>query len=139
MDYLIAKVIMQFGLWLVDWLSSTLNAFPLYNWPSQANLFVKHVFRLQRLPESITSDWGPKFVNRFWKQLCACLRISFKLYVLPITQRQMARSNGRKWSLSSICICMFHIIKTIDGDFPFSWVLRKWFNLGRHSHKLFLS
>lgn len=61
-----------------------------------AKLFVKHVFRLHGLPESITSDRGTQFVNRFWKRLCACLGIASKLSTSyhPETDGQTERLNA---------------------------------------------
>lgn len=61
-----------------------------------AKLFVVHVFRLHGLPQTITSDRGTHFVNRFWKRLCARLGISAKLCTAyhPETDGQTERLNA---------------------------------------------
>ena len=30
-------------------------------------------------PNSIVSDYGPQFINNFWKQICFCMNIDVKL------------------------------------------------------------
>ena len=43
---------------------------------SVAENFVKHVFKLYGLPDSIMSDRGNQFVSDFWKALYSRLQIS---------------------------------------------------------------
>jgi hypothetical protein len=43
------------------------------------NLFVKDIWRLHGLPESIVSDRGPVFVAQFWKSVCHRLGIEARL------------------------------------------------------------
>ena len=40
-----------------------------------AGLFVRHVFRLHDLPDSIVSDREGQFIAEFWKQLCQLFRV----------------------------------------------------------------
>jgi len=40
-----------------------------------ADLFLQPVFRLQGLPQTITSNRGPQFASEFWHHLCALLGI----------------------------------------------------------------
>src|SRR6266550_4623710 len=44
-----------------------------------ADLFIRHIFRLHGLPDSIVSDRGPQFASRFWRYLCRCLGIQPRL------------------------------------------------------------
>ena len=38
-------------------------------------MYVKEVFRLHGLPETIVSDRGPQFASEFWKHVCKRLGI----------------------------------------------------------------
>ena len=40
-----------------------------------ADLFIRDIFRLHRLSDSVTSDWGPQFIRVTWKQVCRKLEI----------------------------------------------------------------
>ena len=40
-----------------------------------ANLFIRDIFRLHRLSDSVTSDQGPQFIEVTWKQVCRKLEI----------------------------------------------------------------
>ena len=44
-----------------------------------ADLFLQHIFRLHGLPVTIISDRGPQFAAEFWKRVCDCLGIDWKL------------------------------------------------------------
>ena len=33
-------------------------------------MFIKEVFRLNGIPDTIVSDRGPQFVSEFWKHIC---------------------------------------------------------------------
>ena len=44
-----------------------------------AKLFVRDVWRLHGLCDSIVSDRGPLFVAEFWKAVCHCLQINVSL------------------------------------------------------------
>lgn len=44
-----------------------------------AELFVKNIFRLHGLPDTIVSDRGPQFASEFWTNLCHRLRIEPRL------------------------------------------------------------
>lgn len=61
-----------------------------------ARLFLKHVWKLHGLPESIVSDRGSAFISEFWKELCARLRIDSRLSTAfhPETDGQTERKNG---------------------------------------------
>ena len=61
-----------------------------------ANLFIRHVFRLHGLPDSITSDRGPQFASHFWTHLCHCLGIQPRLSTAfhPETDGQTERINA---------------------------------------------
>ena len=41
-----------------------------------AELFIKEVFRLHRLSQTVTSDRGPQFIAAFWK--CLCMRLNMQ-------------------------------------------------------------
>lgn len=45
----------------------------------QATLFIRDVWKLHGLPESIVSDRGTTFVNTFWDAVCSQLRINVAL------------------------------------------------------------
>ena len=38
-------------------------------------MFVKEVFRLYGIPDTIVSDRGPQFASEFWKHLCERLGV----------------------------------------------------------------
>jgi len=61
-----------------------------------ADLFLQHVFRLQGLPRTITSDQGPQFASAFWHRLCARLGIELRLSTAfhPQTDGQTERMNA---------------------------------------------
>ena len=61
-----------------------------------ANLFVRHVFRLHGLLDSIVSDRGGQFIAGFWKQLCQLLRVQRALSTPyhPETDGQTERFNA---------------------------------------------
>ena len=40
-----------------------------------ADLFIHNIFRLHRLPDSVTSDQRPQFIGAAWKQVCKKLEI----------------------------------------------------------------
>ena len=44
-----------------------------------AELFIREVFQLHGLPQTVTSDRGPQFVAAFWKCLCKRLDIQPRL------------------------------------------------------------
>ena len=61
-----------------------------------ADLFLKNVFRLHGLPDSIISDRGPQFASRFWHHLTACLKTEPRLSTAfhPETDGQTERINA---------------------------------------------
>jgi transposase InsO family protein len=61
-----------------------------------ADLFLPHVWKYHGLPDDIFSDRGPQFASRFWKHLCARLKITPKLSSAfhPQTDGQTERVNG---------------------------------------------
>jgi transposase InsO family protein len=42
-------------------------------------IYIKEMFRLHELPETIFSDRGPPFTSEFWKHVCERLGIEQKL------------------------------------------------------------
>jgi transposase InsO family protein len=44
-----------------------------------AELYIRYVFRLHGLPDTILSDRGPQFVSHFWKALCKTLKVQVAL------------------------------------------------------------
>ena len=61
-----------------------------------AELFIREVFRLHGLPQTVTSDRGPQFVAAFWKCLCKRLDIQPRLSspYHPQTDGQTERLNA---------------------------------------------
>jgi len=61
-----------------------------------ADLFGDRIFRYHGLPETIVSDRGPQFTSRFWKHLCACIKIDPRLSTAfhPQTDSQTERMNA---------------------------------------------
>ena len=61
-----------------------------------AELFIREVFRLHGLPQTVTSDRGPQFVVAFWKCLCKRLDIQPRLSspYHPQRDRQTERLNA---------------------------------------------
>lgn len=61
-----------------------------------ADLFIREVFRLHGLPDTIVSDRGPQFAAGFWKRLCARLGVQPKLSTPfhPQTDGQTERINA---------------------------------------------
>ena len=47
--------------------------------PDLANLFLRHIWKHNGLPQDILSDTGPQFASDFWRQLCSRLGISPRL------------------------------------------------------------
>ena len=43
------------------------------------NIFVRDIYRLHGLPDSIVSDRGPLFVSEFWKAVCHRLQTTIAL------------------------------------------------------------
>jgi transposase InsO family protein len=60
-----------------------------------ANAFLKEVWKLYRLPESIISDRDTKWTSEFWDGLCGLLGIKKRMSTSfhPQTDRQMERVN----------------------------------------------
>ena len=61
-----------------------------------ANLFIRDIFRLHELPDSVTSDQGPQFIGAAWKQVCRKLEIKAQLFTAfhPETDGQTEKING---------------------------------------------
>ena len=60
-----------------------------------ADLFIRDIFRLHGLPDSVTSDRGPQFIGAAWKQVCRKLRIKAQLFTAfhPETDSQTEKIN----------------------------------------------
>jgi transposase InsO family protein len=63
--------------------------------PTVSRLFLRHIWKLHGLPNSIISDRGSTFVSTFWKELYARLRIDSRLSTsfYPETNGQTERIN----------------------------------------------
>ena len=61
-----------------------------------ADLFIRNIFRLHRLPDSVTSDRGPQFIGAAWKRVCRKLGIKAQLFTAfhPETDGQTEKING---------------------------------------------
>ena len=61
-----------------------------------ADVFCDRVFRYHGLPDTIISDRGPQFASRFWRHLCACMKIDARLSTAfhPETDGQTERINA---------------------------------------------
>jgi len=61
-----------------------------------ARLFVRDVWKLHGLPDTIVSDRGPLFVSEFWKALCHRLQINISLSTAyhPETDGQTENANS---------------------------------------------
>ena len=59
------------------------------------NLFIRDIFRLHRLSDSVTSDRGPQFIGAAWKQVCRKLEIKAQLFTAfhPETDGQTEKIN----------------------------------------------
>ena len=59
-------------------------------------MFVKEVFRLHRIPDTIVSDRGPQFASEFWKHICKRLGVERRLSTAfhPQTNCQTERMNS---------------------------------------------
>ena len=60
------------------------------------NLFIRDIFRLHELPDSVTSDQRPQFIEATWKQVCRKLEIKAQLFTAfhPETDDQTEKING---------------------------------------------
>src|SRR5438874_13608622 len=61
-----------------------------------AELYIRHIFRFYRFPNTVVSDRGPQFVSHFWKALCKTLGVRVALstpYHAP-TNGQTERFNA---------------------------------------------
>uniref|UniRef100_A0A8C5PFE5 Gypsy retrotransposon integrase-like protein 1 n=1 Tax=Leptobrachium leishanense TaxID=445787 RepID=A0A8C5PFE5_9ANUR len=84
---------------IVDRFSKMAHFIPVKSIPSAtktAHLFIKNVFSLHGLPETITTDRGTQFTSRFWSAFCKCLHIQNNLSTAfhPQTNGQTERVNG---------------------------------------------
>ena len=61
-----------------------------------AQLFIRHIWKLHGLPNTIVSDRGPQFVAQFWESLCSRLKIQAKLSTAyhPETDGQTENANA---------------------------------------------
>lgn len=86
----------RFILQVVDRLTKRVWIIPLER-PSAretAGAFLEHVIRFPGLPDSIVSDQGRAFIDKTWKEICSCLKITHKLSTSyhPQTVGQTERS-----------------------------------------------
>ena len=60
-----------------------------------ADLFIRDIFRLHGLPDSVTSDWEPQFIGAAWKQVYRKLGIKAQLSTAfhPETDGQTEKIN----------------------------------------------
>ena len=60
-----------------------------------ADLFIRDIFRLHELSDSVTSDWEPQFIGAAWKQVCRKLEIKAQLSTVfhPETDGQTEKIN----------------------------------------------
>ena len=60
-----------------------------------AEAFLSHVVRFAGLPDSLVSDQGRSFIDKTWKEICCCLKITHKLSTSyhPETDGQTERTN----------------------------------------------
>uniref|UniRef100_A0A8C5LUM7 Gypsy retrotransposon integrase-like protein 1 n=1 Tax=Leptobrachium leishanense TaxID=445787 RepID=A0A8C5LUM7_9ANUR len=84
---------------IVDRFSKMAHFIPVKSIPSAtktAHLFIKNVFSLHGLPETITTDRGTQFTSRFWSAFCKCLHRLFCISTAfhPQTNGQTERVNG---------------------------------------------
>ena len=61
-----------------------------------ADLFIRDIFRLHGLSDSVTSDQGPQIIGAAWKQVCRKLEIKAQLFTAfhPETDGQTEKING---------------------------------------------
>ncbi|XP_053571958.1 maestro heat-like repeat-containing protein family member 1 [Bombina bombina] len=94
---------------VVDLLTKMAHFIPYKKLPmasETASLFLKHVVSLHGLPSIIVSDRGSQFTSRFWRQLCAVLKINHRYSTAyhPQTNGQTERVN--QWIEQYIrCYC----------------------------------
>jgi hypothetical protein len=84
---------------VVDRLSKERHYIPCHTTLTAADLakiFVREVWRLHGLPDSIVSDRGPQFIAEFWKAVCYRLQITASLSTAyhPETDGQTENANA---------------------------------------------
>uniref|UniRef100_A0A8C5Q2S0 Uncharacterized protein n=1 Tax=Leptobrachium leishanense TaxID=445787 RepID=A0A8C5Q2S0_9ANUR len=84
---------------VIDRFSKMAHFIPTKHLPTAsetATLFIKHIFSLDGLPESITTDRGTQFTSHFWTAFCKGLLIQSNLSTAfhPQTNGQTERVNG---------------------------------------------
>jgi len=83
---------------VVDRLTKMVHFFPCTiktSAPELAHLFLDNIFRLHGIPESIISDRDPRFVSKFWRELCVLIGTKQNLSspYHPETDGQTERTN----------------------------------------------
>ncbi|KAI0993149.1 hypothetical protein K3495_g15035, partial [Podosphaera aphanis] len=87
----------RFILQIVDRLTKRVWIIPLERPSAQqtAEALLNNVVRFSGLPDSLVSDQGRAFIDKTWKEICACLSITHKLSTSyhPETDGQTERAN----------------------------------------------
>ena len=100
MDFVTGLPVVRRGydsIWvIVDRLTKSAHFLPVrtqYNVEKLAEIYIKEIFRLHGIPQSIVSDRDPKFTSRFWKSLQEHLgtQLRFSTVAHPQTNGQYER------------------------------------------------
>ena len=87
-----------FLLMLVDWFTKMAHFIALEQTATAkdvANVFLREVWKLHRLPTEIISDMDAKFTGELWESLCKSVNIKRRMSTAyhPLTDGQTERSN----------------------------------------------
>ena len=85
-----------------------------------AMLFVRDVWKLHGLPDSIVSDRGPLFVSEFWKAVCHRLQININLSTAyhPETDGQTENANSFIDNISASMSTLHRMIGMSGSHWP---------------------
>jgi hypothetical protein len=79
-----------------------------------ALIFLHHIFKLHGLPRSIVSDRGPTFISKFWRSLCALLKIKLKF-----SSGFHPQTNGQAENANAL---IAQLLRTLVSDTQTDWV-----------------
>jgi hypothetical protein len=101
-----------------------------YSAPTIARAFMDNIYKLHKIPASITSDRDPVFLRRFCKELFSTQGVN--LYYSTAYHLQ---TDGQTEVINK---CIKHYLRCMAGDCPNQWAKRLplaewWYNTNYHS------